>query len=57
MITGTAIVSLIAISGFLVLNWRALQSHGLTNERKLGFAAAWVAIFVIVAFLFDRLAA
>jgi hypothetical protein len=55
MMTGAAIVSLIAISGYLLLNWRALQSHGLSMEKKLKFAAAWVAIFLIVAFLFGRL--
>lgn len=56
MLTGTAIVSLIAISGYLFLNWRALESHGLSWERKAQFAAAWVAIFAIVAFLFSRVA-
>jgi hypothetical protein len=56
MITGAAVVSLIAISGYLLISWRALQSHGLSIERKLAFAAAWVAIFVVLAFLFGRVA-
>lgn len=56
MMTATAIVSLIAMSGWLFLNWRALQSQGLSFERKAGFAAAWVVIFAIVAFLFSRVA-
>jgi hypothetical protein len=56
MLTAGAIVSLMAISGYLFLNWRALESHGLSWERKASFAAAWVAIFAIVAFLFGRLA-
>jgi hypothetical protein len=55
MITGAAVVSLIAISGYLLINWRALQSHGLSTERKLTFAAAWVGIFAIIAFVFARL--
>jgi hypothetical protein len=54
MMTGAAVVSLIAISGYLLLNWRALQSHGLSTERKLMFAGAWVTIFLIVAFLFSQ---
>ena len=56
MITGAAIVSLIAISGYLFLNWRSLQSYGLTFERKVLFAAAWVGIFGVVAFVFSRFA-
>lgn len=55
MLTGGAVVSLIAISGYLFLNWRALESHGLSWARKASFAAAWVAIFAIVAFLFGRI--
>lgn len=56
MMTGAAIVSLIAISGYLLLNWRALQSHDLSLQTKLKFGAAWVAIFIAVAFLFSQLA-
>ena len=56
MLTAGAIISLIAISGYLFLNWRALKSHGLTWERKAAFGAAWVGIFAIVGFLFSRLA-
>ncbi len=54
MLTGGAAISLIAISGYLFLNWRALESHGRSWERKASFAAALVAIFAIVAFLFGR---
>jgi hypothetical protein len=56
MLTTAALVSLIAMSGWLFLNWRALQSQGLSLQTKLTFAAAWVGIFVVVAFLFSRLA-
>lgn len=54
MITAGAIVSLIAASGWLFLNWRALQSHELSFERKAQFAAAWVAIIAGLAFVLGR---
>jgi hypothetical protein len=57
MLTAGATVSLVAMSGWLFLNWRALESHGLSVERKARHAAAWVAIFAIVAFIFSRFTA
>lgn len=56
MITGAAIVSLIAASGWLMLNWRALQSHGLSFERKMQFAVAWVVIIAGLTFVLGRVA-
>lgn len=56
MMTAGAIVSLIAVSGWLFLNWRALQSHGLSFERKMQFAVAWVIIIAGLAFVLGRVA-
>lgn len=56
MITTGAIVSLIAASGWLFLNWRAVQSHGLSFERKMQFAAAWIVIIAGLALILGRVA-
>lgn len=56
MLTGGAIVSLIAASGWLFLNWRALESRGLSFERKMQFAVAWIVIIAGLAFLLGRVA-
>lgn len=56
MITAAALVSLIAASGWLMLNWRALESHGLSFERKMQFAVAWVVIIGGLAFVLGRMA-
>ena len=56
MIAAGAIVSLIAASGWLFLNWRALQSRGLSFERKMQFAVAWIVIIVGLAFVLGRVA-
>lgn len=56
MITAAALVSLIAASGWLVLNWRALESHGLSFERKMQFAVAWGVIIAGLAFVLGRVA-
>lgn len=56
MITAAALVSLIAASGWLVLNWRALESHGLSFERKMQFAVAWVVIIAGLTFILGRVA-
>jgi hypothetical protein len=56
LMTGTMIVSVIAMLGWLVLNLRALQSHQLGRERTIRYALLWVAIFgaaVFVARLFS----
>ncbi len=55
MIAGAWLVSVIAVSGWLFLNWRALQSHGLSFEQKAAIAAAWVVIFAGLAFVLTRL--
>lgn len=56
MITAAALVSLIAASGWLVLNWRALESHGLSFERKMQFAVAWIVIIAGLTFILGRVA-
>lgn len=56
MLTGGAIVSLIAASGWLLLNWRALQSRGLSFERKMQFAVAWIVIIAGLALVLGRVA-
>lgn len=56
MIAAGMIISLIAASGWLLLNWRALQSHGLSLERKMQFAVAWAVIITGLAFILGRVA-
>jgi hypothetical protein len=56
MMTAATLVSLVAMSGWLYLNWRALESHQLSFERKALFAAVWVGLFAGLAFLFSRVA-
>lgn len=56
MIAVGAIVSLIAASGWLFLNWRALENHGLSFERKMQFAVAWAVIIAGLAFILGRVA-
>ncbi len=56
MMTAATVVGLVAMSGWLFLNWRALESHELSFERKALYGAVWVALFAGVAFLFSRLA-
>lgn len=54
MITTAAIVSLIGASGWLMLNWRALESRGLSFERKMQFAVAWVIIIAGLTFILGK---
>lgn len=54
MITTAAIISLVAVSGWLFLNWRALEAQGLSFERKMQFAVAWVVIIAGLAFILGR---
>ena len=54
--TGTMIVSVIAMLGWLALNLRGLQSHQLGRERTVRYTLLWVAIFgavMLVARLFS----
>jgi hypothetical protein len=57
MIAASAIVAVIAAAGWLFLNWRALQSHGLSFERKMQFAAIWIVIIAGLAFVLGRVVA
>jgi hypothetical protein len=54
MMTTAAFVSIIASLGWLVLNYRALESHGLSFERKAQFAVAWIIIIGGLAFVLGR---
>jgi hypothetical protein len=55
MIAGTMIVLLIATTGWLYLNWRALQAHQLSFEQKAAMAAGWTVIIAGLAFVLTRL--
>jgi hypothetical protein len=55
MIAGTAVISLIATTGWLYLNWRALQAHQLSFEQKAAMAAGWAVIIAGLAFVLTRL--
>ena len=55
MMTATAIVAIIASLGWLILNFRALQAHGLSFEQKAAMAVAWIVLFAGVTFIFSRL--
>jgi hypothetical protein len=57
MMTGTAIVAIVASLGWLILNYRALQSYGLSFRKKLQMAGAWVIIIAGLAFVLSRIAA
>jgi len=54
--TGTMVVSVIAMLGWLILNLRAMRSHELGRETTIKYALAWVAIFGVVAFVATRMA-
>ncbi len=54
MATGM-IVSLIAMTGWLYLNWRALQAQGLSFEQKAAMAVGWAVIIAALAFVLTRL--
>lgn len=55
MVFGTMLVSLVALIGWLYLNWRALQSHGLSLEQKMLMAVGWTVIIGVLAFVLTRL--
>jgi hypothetical protein len=50
------LVSLLAMCGWLFLNYRALQSHGLSFEQKAGMAVGWAIIIAVLAFVLERFA-
>lgn len=56
MIAAGTVISMIAAMGWLFLNWRALQSRGLSFERKMQFAVAWIVIIASLAFILGRVA-
>jgi hypothetical protein len=55
MALGTMAVSLVAMTGWLFLNYRALQSRGLSFEQKAAMAVAWVLIIATLAFVLTRM--
>ena len=55
MAMASLVVLLTATAGWLFLNWRALQSHGLSFEQKMMMGAAWAIIFAGLAFMLTRL--
>lgn len=57
MATGTAIVAFIGLLGWLVLNYRALQSQELSSGKKAGMAIAWLIIIGGLAFVLSRITA
>lgn len=55
MAFGTLLVSLVAMAGWLFLNYRALQSHGLSFEQKAAMAVGWALIIGVLAFVLSRM--
>lgn len=55
MVLGTTAISLVVMTGWLFLNWRALQSHGLSFEQKAAMAAGWAVIIAALAFVLTRM--
>lgn len=55
MAIGTMAVSMLAMTGWLYLNWRALQSQGLSFEQKAAMAVGWAVIIASFAFVLARL--
>ena len=55
MALGTVAVSLVAMAGWLFLNWRALRSHGLSFEQKAAMAVGWAVIIAALAFVLTRM--
>lgn len=48
-------LSLAVMTGWLFLNWRALQSHGLSFEQKAAMAVGWAVIISGLAFVLTRM--
>jgi len=55
MMLATMVVSLVAMSGWLLIHYRALQSHGLSFEQKAAMAAGWAVIIAVLAFVLTRM--
>lgn len=47
-----ALVSLIALLGWLFLIWRSGALRNMSGNRKMALAAIWVAIFAAMALIF-----
>jgi len=56
MMTGVAIVSMIASLGWLFLNFRAMQNQNLSFEKKAAMAVAWAIIIAGLAFILSHFA-
>ena len=56
MQTGTIVVSLIAMLGWLFLNYRALQADGMSFQQKAVMAAIWGVIIAVLAYVLGRFA-
>ena len=54
MTAGTMIVSLVALCGWLFLNYRALQAQNLSFQHKAVLALAWAVIIGGLAFVLSR---
>lgn len=57
LMTGTMVVSVIAMLGWLVLSSQELRSHQLGWGRTVKFALLWIAIFGAVALVASRFSA
>ena len=55
MALGTLIVSLVAMTAWLYLNWRALQAQQLSFEQKAAMGAGWAVIIALLAFVLARM--
>ena len=55
MAMGTMVVSVVVMTGWLFLNWRALQLHALSFEQKAAMAAGWAVIIAGLAFVLTRM--
>ena len=52
-VSEAALVSAVALLGWLLLIWRSGALRDVGGDRKLGLAAAWMTIFVVSALLFQ----
>ena len=50
-----ALVSLVALLGWLVLAGGAFRAHRIGARRMVVYALAWASIFVAIAFVFSLL--
>ena len=55
MATGTLVISLVAMAGWLFLNYRALQAHELSFEQKAAMGAGWAVIIALLTFVLSRM--